>query len=221
MTPSAWPAICSRSTDGLPRWKPSQEARRAELDEVAVAGRRGGQQRQVEAVEPVAAVRGRAAAGVVVDDVDLAAEDRLDAVLAAGREQLDGAVHHPVVGESEGRLTERRGPRREVVDLARPVEQRVLGVDVEVGAGGAHADASSIGGGADGAVPRNHHVAGRAAVRSGPPPGESPERQAEVGRGRGVGGALARRTECAARSRASAELRRSTSTSARRFSGSG
>ena len=110
-----------------------EEAGRGELDEVPVAGRGRREQRQVEAVEP-----SRRAAGVVLDDVRLTAEDRLDAVLAAGREQLDGAVHHAVVGQPQGRLAERRRALGQLVDLARPVEQRVLGMDVEVGAGGAH-----------------------------------------------------------------------------------
>ena len=57
-----------------------EEAGRGQLDEVPVAGRRRGQQRQVEAVEPA----GRTPR-VIGDDVHLAPEDRLDAVLAAGR----------------------------------------------------------------------------------------------------------------------------------------
>jgi hypothetical protein len=58
-------------------------------------------------------------------------------VLAAGLVQLDRAVHDAVIGKAERRLPELGGPGRQVVDLARSVEQRVLGVDVEVGAGGA------------------------------------------------------------------------------------
>ena len=72
---------------------------------------------------------------MVVDEVDLAADDRLDAVLRARLVQLDGAVHHAVVGQRQGRLVERRGALRERVDLARAVEQRVLGVNVQMGAG--------------------------------------------------------------------------------------
>ena len=110
-----------------------QEARRGELDQVAVAGGVGGQQREVEALQAP-----RAAARVIVDDVDLAADDRLDAVLATRREQLDRAVHHAVIGQAQRRLLELGGACRERVDLARPVEQRVLGMDVEMGAGGGH-----------------------------------------------------------------------------------
>ncbi len=110
--------------------QPLQEAGRGELDEVAVAGVVGGQQRQVVALD-------LAGGGVVVDEVDLAADDRLDAVLGARLVQLDRAVHHAVVGERERRLVERRRARRQRVDLARAVEQRVLGVDVQMGAGDA------------------------------------------------------------------------------------
>ena len=110
-----------------------EESGRGELDEVAIPGRGRRQQRQVEAVE----LSGRAA-GVVLNDVRLAAEDRLDVVLAASRDQLHGAVHHPVVGQGERRLVERRRPRGQRLDLAGPVEQRVLGVDVEMGAGRGH-----------------------------------------------------------------------------------
>ena len=110
-----------------------QEAARGQLDQVAVAGLVGGEQREVVALHPP-----RRAVGVIVDDVDLAAEDRLDVVLTARLEELDRAVHHTVVGEAERRLPELGGARGELLDLARPVEQRVLGVDVEVGAGRGH-----------------------------------------------------------------------------------
>ncbi len=113
--------------------KALEEAGGRELHEVAVAGRRRRDQRQVEAFEPAGGP-----ARVVLDDVRLAPEDRLDVVLAAGGEKLHGAVHHAVIGQRQRRLSERRGPLGQLLDLARPVEQRVLGVDVEVGAGRTH-----------------------------------------------------------------------------------
>ena len=109
------------------------EALGGELGEVRVAGLVLGQQRQVVALDAP-----RAALGVIVDDVQLAADQRLDAVLLGGLVELDRAVHHAVVGEPERGLVERGGTGRERVDLAGTVEQRVLGVDVEVGAGGRH-----------------------------------------------------------------------------------
>ena len=73
---------------------------------------------------------------MVVDEVDLAADDRLDPRLPRGLVELDRAVHHAVVGEPERGLPERGRALHEAVDLRGPVEQRVLGVDVQVGAGG-------------------------------------------------------------------------------------
>ena len=98
-----------------------QEPGGGELYEVAIALVVGGEQRQVVALGPH-----RAARGVVVDEVDLTADDRLDAVLCARLVQLDRAVHDAVVGQADGRLAELRGARDERVDLARAVEQRVL-----------------------------------------------------------------------------------------------
>ncbi len=126
-------ASCCMSSGGLAPLVPLQKAGRGQLDQVAVAGRIGRQQGQMEAVHPA-----RAAARVVVDQVDLTADDRLDVVLETGGVELHGAVHHAVIGQRQGGLPERRRPLRESFDLAGPVEQRVLGVDVEMGAGRGH-----------------------------------------------------------------------------------
>ena len=92
-----------------------------------------GEQREVVALE-----LDRFGADVVAE-VRLEAEDRLDPVLLARLVELDGAVHHAVVGEPEGGLAEGGGALREAVDVAGAVEQRVLGVDVQVdGVGGRH-----------------------------------------------------------------------------------
>ena len=69
----------------------------------------------------------------VVDVVGLEAEDRLDPVLLAGLVVLDRAVHHAVVGQAERRLPIGGRTLGELVDLGGAVEQRVLGVDVEMG----------------------------------------------------------------------------------------
>ena len=103
---------------------------RAELDQIAVSRVRGRQQRQVVALAALGDP------GVVVDEIDLAAHDRLDPVPGAGLVQLDGAIHHPVVGEGEGGLLEGGRALDQAVDLAGTVEQGVLGVHVEMGAGG-------------------------------------------------------------------------------------
>ena len=101
-------------------------ARGRQLDEVAEPLVGGGEQRQV-----VALVAQRFAFDVV-DEVRLETEDRLDPVLAARLVVLDGTVQHPVVGETERRLLERCCALRHLLDATGSVEQRVLGVDVEV-----------------------------------------------------------------------------------------
>ena len=102
-------------------------AGRAELDEVAEALVAGGQQREVVAL--VADLLGLA----VVDEVGLEPDDRLDPVALAGLVVLDRAVHHAVVGEPERGLAEGRGALGQSVDPAGPVEDGVLGMDVEMG----------------------------------------------------------------------------------------
>ncbi len=105
-------------------------AERAELDQVRVAGVRLGQQRQVRV-----AARARVA---VVGDVDLAADDRLDPLVARGLVQVDRAGERAVVGERHRRHLELGRPGGERRDPARPVEDRVLAVDVQVDEVGAH-----------------------------------------------------------------------------------
>ena len=99
-----------------------------ELDQVPVALGRLGEQRQVRV-----ALLLRLA---VVGDVDLAADDRLHAVLLGLLDELDRARERAVVGERDRRHLELRGPRGERRDPARPVEDRELRVDVEMDEGG-------------------------------------------------------------------------------------
>ena len=101
--------------------------RGAELHEVAEAGVARGEQRQVVAL----VLEGRG--GEVVDEIGLEAEDRLDAVLLAGLVVLDRPVHHPVVGQTERGLAERGRSLGKRIDRAGAVEDRILGVDVEMG----------------------------------------------------------------------------------------
>ena len=68
----------------------------------------------------------------VVGDVDLAADDRLDPGSLGRLEELHRPRHRPVVGERDGRHLELGGPGDEVGNPAGAVEDRVLGVDVEV-----------------------------------------------------------------------------------------
>ena len=110
--------------------KALEEAGARQLREVAEALVVAGQQREVVALDPPLADR------AVVHEVGLEADDRLDAVLPARLVVLDRPVHHTVVRQPERGLPELGRAGGQLVDLARAVEQRVLGVDVEVGAGG-------------------------------------------------------------------------------------
>ena len=110
-----------------------EEAERGELDQVGVALVRLGQQRQV---------RVAARAGVaVVGDVDLAAHDRLDPLLRRLLVEVDGAGQRAVVGQRHRRHLELGRACGERGDPARPVEDRVLAVDVQVDEVGAHGTA--------------------------------------------------------------------------------
>src|SRR5207302_10360348 len=96
---------------GLAALQPVEEAGRGQLDEVAIALAGLGQQREMVAL---ASTSGRT--GMVVDEIDLAADDGLDPMAAAGLVELHGSVHHPVIGEAEGGLVELRGAGREGLD---------------------------------------------------------------------------------------------------------
>ena len=71
----------------------------------------------------------------VVGDVDLAADDGLDSLVPGRLVEVDRAGERAVVGERDGRHLELGGALREVRDPAGAVEDRVLGVDVEVDEG--------------------------------------------------------------------------------------
>ena len=81
------------------------------------------------------------AGAAVVGDVDLAADDRLDALGVRCLVQLDRPGERAVVGERDGGHLELRRPGRERWDPARAVEDRVLAVDVQVDERGGHGKA--------------------------------------------------------------------------------
>src|SRR5262249_36259497 len=94
------------------------------LDEVRVALVRLGEEREMR----VALRLGEA----IVGDVDLAADDRLDAVLTCLPVELDHACERSVIRERYCRHLEALGLVDERRDPAGAVEDRVLGVDVKV-----------------------------------------------------------------------------------------
>jgi hypothetical protein len=101
-----------------------------ELDEVAVPGVVDGKRGQVV----VAVAVGRAGLVVArpVGLVQLGAQDRCDPLRRCGPEELDQAKQDAVVGHGHGRLPVGGHGIHQVPDPRRPVEHRVLGVDVEV-----------------------------------------------------------------------------------------
>ena len=131
ITPSEWRGEQLHVDVGLAAREALEEAGRGELDQVGEAGVVLGQQGEVVALV-LGLLLDRLA---VVDEVGLEPDDRLDPVLLAGLVEVDGAVHHAVVGEPQRRLPELGGARRHRVDLAGAVEQRVLAVGVEMDGG--------------------------------------------------------------------------------------
>src|SRR5437879_4621194 len=111
---------------------PLHLADRAELHEVEVALVARGEQGEVAGVAVDAALAQEARAG---RDVDLAAHNRLDSGFLARLVEVDGAVHDAVVGDGQGGHLELGRSLHERVDAAGPIEQRELGVVVEVDEG--------------------------------------------------------------------------------------
>ena len=70
---------------------------------------------------------------IVLRDIDLAAEDRLHVrmLLRHVGEVLD-AVHIAVVGDGQARHFQLLRPAEELLDVAHPVEDGVLGMDVQM-----------------------------------------------------------------------------------------
>ena len=104
-----------------------EEAERREPDQVRVAGVVGREEREVRVALLLRAP--------LVGDVDLAAHDRLDALLARLAEELDRARERSVIRERDGGHLELGGPLGERRNAAGSVEDRVLGVDVEMDEG--------------------------------------------------------------------------------------
>ena len=105
---------------------PLEEALGDQRGQVLVADVAGGEQRDVGLVadRPVEAPARR--------DVRLAADDRREALLLRGIVELDRAEHHAVVGQRNPRRAFVRRLATECVDATRAVEQRVLGMHVQM-----------------------------------------------------------------------------------------
>jgi hypothetical protein len=113
-----------------------QERVRRELEEVAVARDRLGEQHEVPAAVLLAGVGLVAAVAllaVAVDgDVGLDPEDRLDAELLRLQVELHRPEHVAVVGDRDGVHAEFLHALEQALDAVAAVEQRVLGVEVQM-----------------------------------------------------------------------------------------
>ena len=109
--------------------EPVRVARRDELDEVVKALVR--LREQHEMVGRLAR-RARSIGAAAGRDVDLAAEDRLDAALPRLVVERHGREHVAVLGDRHGRHLQLGGPIEQLADPARAVEQRELRVQVQV-----------------------------------------------------------------------------------------
>ena len=100
-----------------------------QLDEVVIAGEVLGQEHEVVVGLPRRAAPLATAAG---RDVDLAAEDRLDPPFPRLVVEHHAREHVAVLGDGEGRCAGLPGVVEQLTDAAGAVEQRVLGVEVEM-----------------------------------------------------------------------------------------
>ncbi len=81
----------------------------------------------------VGALLARVAVGTVItSDIDLTADDRFDTDFSGRQVELDGAIHHSVVGDSQAVHPQFFGPRHKVGNTTHAIKQAVLGVDMEV-----------------------------------------------------------------------------------------
>ncbi len=101
------------------------EARRAKLDEVLVAGHVFAQQHQMPGLIVQLVDLIKAAAG---GNVQLTADDGLDPGLFGGLVEIHAAVHHAVVGDGNGGLSQLLHPLHQRAQTAGAVQQAVFGM---------------------------------------------------------------------------------------------
>ena len=106
---------------------PAQMADAGELHQIAVTGGIFCQHHEVIATF----LLGLGVINGSIDDIHLIANDRLDPGSRAELEQLNGAVHHPVVGEGQGGHAKFHSPIHHRWQLGRPIQQAVIAVVVE------------------------------------------------------------------------------------------
>ena len=112
------------------------ETQRAQLGQVLVAGLVLGQQQLVVAVVLLAALAAEGFLVPVLHQVELAAHYRLDVVLISLSHKVERPEHVAVVGEGHGGHTVGLGLFHQRRNAGLAVEQRILGVGVQVGEDG-------------------------------------------------------------------------------------
>ena len=112
-----------------------------EAAEIAISGRVGGEQDEVEGLlVGLPLLIGHATAC----NICLHADDRFDPTLRRRLNKLHRSVEGTVVGDRDGVHAERLRLVHERVDLAHAIEQAELGVDVEMGEVGLLAHGGSL-----------------------------------------------------------------------------
>ena len=106
---------------------PAQMADAGELHQIAVTGGIFCQHHEV--IAPF--LLGLGVINGSIDDIHLIANDRLDPGSRAELEQLNGPIHHTVVGEGQGGHPKLHGPIHHCWQLGRPIQQAVIAVVVE------------------------------------------------------------------------------------------
>ena len=102
-----------------------------EPDQVLVAGLVLGQQHEVM-IHVAPAAGGPFLKPAARRHVGFATDDRFDALVARRLVEINRPVHRAVVGDGEGGELERMRPVHQPVQPAGPIEQRVLGVQVQM-----------------------------------------------------------------------------------------
>ena len=74
----------------------------------------------------------RRAVVLVLADIELAAQDRLDSLGLGRREKVHSPIDISVVGHRDRLLSQRRHPVNQLGNVASPVQQRVLGMQMQM-----------------------------------------------------------------------------------------
>ncbi len=68
---------------------------------------------------------------VTIDDIHLVTDDGLDRLAPALLQQLNGTIHHTMIGEGNSRHLQLSSPLHQIRDLTRPIQQAVITVNMQ------------------------------------------------------------------------------------------